>query len=119
MVPLDKAQVLPQATIFNPADLSTMISDTSLVVKQASKDRTGESGGDPGLPRGVDWQYEFVAFRFLRDGSTDLKIVGGPKWCVTIHNINEKVTGTQLPPNFVTLQIDPVSGAIRIYRPSV
>jgi uncharacterized protein (TIGR02596 family) len=118
LVALDKPQVLPQATIFSPGGLSTLLSDPRLPVTQAKQLRTGETGGDPGMPRGVDWQYEYVAFRFLRDGSTNLAAVGGTKWCVTVHNINEKVAGTVLPPNFITLQIDPVSGAVRVYRPT-
>jgi uncharacterized protein (TIGR02596 family) len=128
VIPLAKLQVLPETMIMSGGDPSTLVSSSDLSINQRSrraskeitKDTAGKpTGGDPSLPRKIELDYEFVSFRFLQDGSTDLKALDGLKWCVTIHNINERVTGTTLPPNFVTLQIDPVSGAIRIYRPSV
>ena len=122
ILPLDKPQLLPQATVLNAGSLSTLISDGTMTVKHANAERQVvngiESGGDPALPRGIERNYDFVAFRFLRDGSTNLTQTG-TAWCVTLHNMNDKPTGTNLPSNFVTLQIDPVSGAVRIFRPSV
>lgn len=109
ILPIDKPQVLPPGTIFSSTKLSTLI--------EGGKDGT-PSGNDPKMPRGVELAYDFKSFRFLRDGSTDLKITGGVVWCITLINMNDKEKGT-LPANFVTLQIDPVAGAIRIFRPSV
>jgi hypothetical protein len=72
---------------------------------------------DPELPRGVKRNYEYVFFRFLPDGSTNLSI--GSKWFITVHALNDlpKATGGQPPPNFFTWMIDPVSGNTKIYRP--
>jgi len=72
---------------------------------------------DPELPRGIKRQYRYVAFRFQPDGSTNL----APKtsWYVTLHQLKDKVTGKIPPPNFFTLQIDPVSGTTRPFRPNL
>jgi uncharacterized protein (TIGR02596 family) len=118
ILPLDKPQLLPQSIVVNSGSLSTLISDTSMKVVTASKEKTPDGGGDPALPRGIDWNYQYVAFTFLRDGSTNLKATG-VAWCVTLHNINEKSAISAPPANFVTLQVDPVSGSLRIFRPSV
>ena len=119
-VPIDKPQLLPTSIVINAGNFSTLISNSDMQPpKHASKARSGDDGGDPGLPRGIDWNYDYVSFRFLPDGSTNLNSTSGVVWCVTLHNINDKPTGNTPPPNFVTLQVDPVSGAVRIYRPTV
>jgi uncharacterized protein (TIGR02596 family) len=124
-VPLDKPQLLPQAIIMSPGDFSTLVSHTDVQPPmQANKakvtDANGNTtGGDPAIPRGIDWDYQFVSFRFLPDGSTNLSSTAGTMWHVTLHNINERPNGAAPPPNFVTLQVDPVSGTVRIFRPSV
>ena len=111
-VPLDKAQVFPQAIVFNRGNLSTILSDPSAEVKTAANN-------DPAMSRGVDRNYQYVKFLYLRDGGTDLKSTGGTAWCVTLQNINDPPDGAKLPANFVTVQVDPVSGAMRIFRPSL
>lgn len=115
-VPLDKPQLLPQSVIMNPsAELSSLIGGSSQKTTKATN-------SDPELPRGIARNYEYVAFRFLEDGSTNLSPTGGAaagKWFVTLHNANEKVSGSTPPANFFTLQIDPVSGATKLFRPTV
>jgi hypothetical protein len=39
------------------------------------------------------------------------------KWYATIHAITDKIQGDNPPPNFFTIQIDPVSGTTKNYRP--
>ena len=75
------------------------------------------------LPRGiVKPNYRYASFRFLQDGSTNLS--PSSTWFVTIHNLTDTPTGTTMkkanndPINFFTLQIDPVSGAIKGFRPT-
>jgi uncharacterized protein (TIGR02596 family) len=110
-VPLDKPQLLPQSVVMNSDSLSTLLSDSSMKTVKADSKR------DPALPRKIEHNYEYVAFRFMPDGSTNLKPT--EKWFVTIHNMNDKPTGTNPPNNFFTLQIDPVSGASKAFRPGV
>jgi uncharacterized protein (TIGR02596 family) len=135
-VPLDKPQLFPQAIIISPgtypaptgpiastSSLSTLITDAD---QQPPKD--ANSTIDPPLPRGVNYDYQYISFRFLPDGSTNLSSTSGTIWHVTIHNINDRATvkagggvvnQTGQSVNFRTLQIDPVSGAVKVYRPSV
>jgi uncharacterized protein (TIGR02596 family) len=121
-VPLDRPQLLPQAIIMNAGTLSTLISDKDQKIQDAN------STVDPALPRGINYDYQYAAFRFLPDGSTNLSSTSGTLWHVTIHNINEQATAKPgggvvnqngLQVNFRTLQVDPVNGALRIFRPSV
>ena len=78
---------------------------------------------DPDLPRGVKRNYEYVAFRFLPDGTTSLPPTGGPlhngQWFITVHLASDlgRTTGANPPPNFFTWMIDPVSGSTKILRP--
>lgn len=112
-VPLDKAAVLPQSIIMDKGQLSTL-------VNSATAPATGTpTSKDPQMPRGVGTKYDFVYFRFLPDGSTNLSpsVTGG--WYVTLHNINDNIQGATPPPNFYTVAIDPVSGAMKQYRPGL
>ena len=84
---------------------------------------------DPALPRVADRDarlYQYVGFRFLTDGSTDLPGTG--KWYVTLLAQKEQQklshpasrSGGSDPIfalNYCTLQVDPVSGSARVYRP--
>jgi uncharacterized protein (TIGR02596 family) len=128
--PLDKPQLLPQAIILDSGNggtsgsLSTLINPTAgnpTIKANKTRSVTTETGGDPAMPRGIDWNYDFLAFRFLPDGSTDLNPNSGSTWYVTGHNVNDVVTGSAPtpPPNFFTIQVDPISGTLRIFRPSV
>ena len=73
------------------------------------------------LPRGVGNQYNYVAFRFLQDGSTNLAPTG-TVWFMTLINMTDKGylgqgTTQYMPFNYFTLQIDPVIGTTKPYRP--
>ncbi len=105
-IPLSKLERLPVSIVFNDEDLSTLI-----------KDKTPEDPrpSDPELPRGVDRNYKYVSFRFRPDGSTDLNPI--KQWYITLHSLTDEVSGSEPPPNFFTVQIDPVSGSTRNYRP--
>lgn len=112
-VPLDKVQRLPGAVIMNAtATFSTIIAGTGQTA------RTPTAASDPALPRGVGLSYKYVAFRFLPDGSTNLSPTATAGWFLTVHNLSDKPTGNVPPPNFFTLQIDPVSGSTKGFRPT-
>jgi len=55
----------------------------------------------------------YWAFHFLSDGSTDL-LVGSP-WFLTV--LEKRYLNVGVPPNFYTIQIDPVTGRLRQFRP--
>jgi uncharacterized protein (TIGR02596 family) len=75
----------------------------------------------PELPKLLTDQHGSVALRwfsFLPDGSTTLP--ADKNWYVTIHLRHDGKTGgtvPDLPSNFVTLTLDPVTGRLTTYRP--
>lgn len=85
----------------------------------------------PRLPAKSGRRYIFVAFDFLPDGSTNLPATG--KWYVTILSAKDQLKLAALASsgggggasdpiqslNYFTLQVDPVSGSTRSFRPSL
>ena len=118
-VPLDKAQRLPISVVMNKGDTSDKTLSSLITCAGTNTPKITAAGAtDPELPRGVAKKYNYVAFRFLQDGSTNLSPAQAGGWFVTIHNLTPPVTGNTPPPNFFTLQIDPVSGSIKGFRPT-
>jgi len=112
-VPLANVERLAGAAIINPsATFSSLIAGTGQTARVPVATR------DPGLPRGIGHNYKYVSFRFLPDGSTNLSPTFAAGWFLTVHNLSDKAVGTVPPPNFFTLQLDPVSGATKSFRPT-
>jgi hypothetical protein len=110
---------LPDTIIMNKEEkLSSLLT--------SKKEVSPNHSTDPKLPRGVDYNYKYSLFRFYPDGSTNLSPTGDPdngRWYVTIHALSDSATGTGegiVPPaNFCTVQIDPVSGTTKSFRPGI
>jgi uncharacterized protein (TIGR02596 family) len=127
-IALDKPQLFPQAIIMDTGALSTLIHDAS---SGSTTDATpsvtplicNATSADPPMPRKVGTNYVYIAFRFLPDGSTNLppKSLSDPsgQWFVTLHNLTDTQGGATPPPNFFTLQVDPVSGTLKQFRPGI
>ena len=113
-VPIDKIQMLPQGVIMNSSAIfSTLLNNYNSPVISGASEPTGLQ-----LPRGVGQNYNYVTFRFLQDGSTNLASAGTNPWFITIHSMTDKGflhNGT--PFNFFCLQIDPVVGTTKSFRP--
>lgn len=77
-------------------------------------DKTWVAGKDPQITLPGVASYTAKAFQFRPDGSTSLS--SASKWFLTLHAATAGATASTLPPNFATIQIDPVSGAVRTYR---
>ena len=112
-IPVDKPVRLPISVVIESnVTFSTLIPATP----------KSPATTDPELPRGVAKNYKYASFRFQQDGSTNLSAAS--TWFVTIRNLTDTPSGTTMkkanndPINFFTLQIDPVSGAIKGFRPS-
>jgi uncharacterized protein (TIGR02596 family) len=117
-LPIDKIQVLPGGVIFaysTAKGISSLLDDGTAGSDTGKKPLIDDKNA-PRLPRGVDFHYEYASLRFNQDGSTNKSPTGN--WYVTVVNMNDKVSGTAPPPNFFTVQVDPVSGATRTYRPT-
>lgn len=104
--PVREARPLPEGVkVSEDATLSSLITDNRL--KNDWKD------GDAQIPLG-DAGTDYVAYRirFLPDGSTDLD--SQQQWFLTVHPRNSRETP---PPNYVTVQVKPVRGTVRSFRP--
>lgn len=69
-----------------------------------------ETATDTDLPDG----RKYVAIRFRPDGSTDLPETG--QWFLTLLEQRD-AQATRPPANFYTLEIDPVTAKLQVYRP--
>ncbi|MEP6671090.1 MAG: Verru_Chthon cassette protein D [Chthoniobacter sp.] len=120
-LPIDKPQLLPQAVVLNKSRLSTVINDAGSFPTTPSQSTAGTK--DPELPRNISRNYDFVWFRFMPDGSTNLPARSNSDpngaWFITLLNMNDPTTGNTPPPNFFTIQIDPVSGSMKQFRPGL
>ena len=111
--PLGKIHRMPVACMINSDLLSTLVDENGTGDQAPRK----PNEKDPELPRGVKKQYEYCSFRFMPDGSTNLN--PSKTWYTTVHQVTDIVRDKNTPPpNFFTLQIDPVSGTTKSYRPS-
>ena len=99
--PVTKVQRLPGTMI---------ISSDSSLSDMLGNPQTPPSGQTiPSLPSG----YTYCSFQFRPDGSTTLPS-GANNHFLTV--VSETAKGSP-PPNFATIQIEPVTGGIRVYRP--
>ena len=101
--PLGRALFFPQPVVLSGSAASTLL---GLAARAAdSLHPLPLYGGN----------YRYVSFRFRLDGSTD--VLTAASNCVTLVAETDKAGPSGLPANFVTVQIDPVIGTVRSYRP--
>jgi uncharacterized protein (TIGR02596 family) len=67
------------------------------------------------LPGGESAPY--VSFRFRPDGSTDLDAQASSRWFWTLAQATDSPGGNGVPANFATIQLDPVTGRPKLFRP--
>ena len=119
-IPMGKVQYLPNNVVMNDGALSTLLDD------RVRGELKKPGGPDPELPRDVKKDYKFYSFRFLQDGSTDLPLktsgssTNERRWYLTLQALTDNISKESKtpPPNFFTLQIDPITGATKSYRPN-
>jgi len=112
-VPLGEYKRLPDSIIMNSNSKLSSIFPAALASLQDPN-----ASLDPKLPRGVDHNYQYAIFRLYPDGSTNLAPTGS--WFITVHALADKPpTPETPPPNFFTLQVDPVSGSTKSFRPGI
>jgi uncharacterized protein (TIGR02596 family) len=138
-VALDKMQVLPQSIVMDQYDqFSPLIAEAQAPASSNGIPNpayvpihtTPQVNIDPSLPRNVNYNYDYVAFRFNIDGSTNLPLQSketSGNWFVTLRSINDvnpQMQGTVLMSgnhavNFFTLAVDPVTGVLKQFRPGI
>jgi uncharacterized protein (TIGR02596 family) len=107
--PIGRLTKLPATVLINENT-----ANSSLLKEE--RDKTSWPATDPkiSLPA-VGTTYTAKAFQFRPDGSTSLS--SADKWFLTLHAATAGANASTLPPNFATIQVDPVSGSVRTYRP--
>ncbi len=116
-LPIDKVQTLPLSVIFSYSETEGLSSLLDKPTAQTPKKPGIADKAAPRLGRGIDYNYEYVSLKFMQDGSTDKSPTG--RWYVTVIGLNDKLTSpTKPPPNFFTVQVDPVSGVTKTFRPN-
>ena len=81
--------------------------------------RSGLSTNQETLPGGAG-TVSYVSFLFRATGGTGLTPVTPPIgiWDLTLYQETASTnSSTGLPKNYATIQVDPVTGAVRTYRP--
>lgn len=109
--PLSKVKHLPDSVILS--DNTTL----SSLLDYQNPARSGLTQGTEALPSG---STEYVSFLFRANGGTSLKPIAPPEgnWFVTVTAENVQADGgNELPANYFTAQVDPVTGRTRSYRP--
>ena len=121
---IGKAQKLDSTVIIDSNPTLSSILDTSAqdssgnsLVKTAASWTTN----DPQIPVSpVGTKYNCSAFQFRSGGGTTLapfKNGVAQNWFLTVHSIRDGDNRTQPPANFVTIQIDAISGSVKSFRP--
>lgn len=106
LTPLSKVRILPQSIVIDSnISISSMLDPAKVTT----------ANGDISLPR-IGLAYKYASFRFNADGSTDLLPTVGP-WTLTVHEEHKGAGTDVLAGNFATLEIDPLSGTIKYFRP--
>jgi len=92
---------------------------SSLLAIGASGSPTYVAGTTANTPLGPypPNSYNYYAFHFNPDGSTDLNPNSAQAWFVSLVNLPLQ-SSTSLPANFITLQINALSGRVSNYRPN-
>lgn len=68
------------------------------------------------LPK-VGTRYKYVPIRFRASGNTTLD--PNKQWYLTIHDAQFGDKVGSLPANYITIQLDPIQGSTKMYRPGV
>ncbi|MFZ4775066.1 MAG: Verru_Chthon cassette protein D [Terrimicrobiaceae bacterium] len=100
---------LPQAAIINAGQFSSMLSGSGRADKTPSASDLPVSG--------VQQSYLYQDIVINPDGVSLLAPFPITPWTVTVHSARSADNATDLPPNFSTLLLNPINGAVRVFRP--
>lgn len=106
----------PPAKIFqvvsNGTDVSSLLTTGTSGITVVN---SGDSANPLPSPYGTSYTYSY--FHFRSNGATDLSTVTSLNTLLTIALESASVKNTGLPANYVTLQLNALSGVVSVYRP--
>jgi len=121
-VPLDKVQMFPQGVVMNSSATYSTLLNIPGVANTTSPNKGASEPTGLQLPRGIKSNYNYISFKYLPDGSTNLPVTGVPPAFpafLTLHNANDVgFLNGGIPYNYFCIQIDPVAGTTKAYRPT-
>lgn len=79
------------------------------------------SSTGPLIPNGPLPNYAYWYFQYRSDGSTSLntQTTASDTWHVMLYNLNQPPAGTTPPSNYISIQLDPVSGRTETFQPGM
>ena len=114
--PLTKLDFLPSSIIIDSGTtLSSLCNATAYpTLGETGAPTTSVSPTHPSLPR-VKTNYSYYKIDFRADGTTSLN--PNVSWFLTLHALSSGDVMTSPPSNFYTVELDPVQGSTRSFRP--
>jgi len=115
-LPLGNVIKLPGSIIMLDNGTGSNLSGGRSTLLDTTLQRTS-TPSDPQLP-GFSGTYQIASFIYSPDGSTNLAVGGG--WHLTLANKQPAPPAAPgVPPDFATIQLDPLLGTTRSYRPGL
>lgn len=105
---------------WKPLSRVKKLSEPVIISSDATYSSLLDTGGGNGLVQSNEnlpgsGNVDYVSFLFRANGDTSLKPVT-KKWFLTLYS-EKAVNNSGLPANYFTVQVDPVTGRTRSYRP--
>ena len=100
---------LPQEAVINAGQFSSILSGPGRVEKTPTASDLSVSD--------IQRNYRFQDIVINPDGVSQLAPFPADPWTLTVHGFRYGDNSTNLPPNFSTLLLNPINGAVRILRP--
>lgn len=114
---VSKPATLPSAVIIDAGSILSTILNPGGITAQSAQST------DPRLGN-LGTGYQYIAFQFKPDGSTDLINQTSPSatgttslWFLTVHNLTDGDSLANPPSNYYTIQVDAYNGHVRQFRP--
>lgn len=106
LTPLQEIRYLPGGVVLDSGStLSSLLSSP-----------VPEDGRDPIARAGTS--YKFSSVRFRPDGSVTGVSLGVPSF-MTLHNLSDGDRLSSAPNNYVAIEIDPINGTLKEFRPGL
>lgn len=108
-------------TKFTPlARMETLPTGVSIATNAVLSPLTSGTGASPTIPQTTDvfgglGTQKYCGFRFRAGGGTDLPFNSTDNFVTVVYDHDN--AGSELPKNYCIVQVDPINGRVRTYRP--
>jgi uncharacterized protein (TIGR02596 family) len=113
LVDYDTTNAVAKPVKFSAPAIISPNSEASSLMDDAAFPEQAAPADAPVAPVGSNYRYR--SFRYKPDGGTDLPT--DKRFFFTLVNKNDPITANNLPANFATIQIEPLTGRPKVLRP--